>query len=237
VLLPYTQHKATTLYSATALAVEDLFVAYPDSDDAALQGVSLEVPTGQRVALVGANGSGKSTLLKAVAGLLRPQRGQIRLFGRPQGACHHRVAYLPQRSEIDWRFPISLERLVLAGRYVHLGWFRRPTQADRAKVATVLERLGLRELAQRQIGELSGGQQQRAMLARALVQGAELLLLDEPLSAVDAASRRIIAAVLDEQRRQGHSALVATHHIDRLDEEFDAVVSLEDGRVSAFAMI
>jgi manganese/zinc/iron transport system ATP- binding protein len=184
-----------------------------------------------RVALVGANGSGKSTLLKAVAGLLRPQAGTIRIYGQPVGACRHRVAYLPQRSEVDWRFPVTVERLVLAGRYVHLGWLRRPGRADRELVARVLEQLGLSALAERQINELSGGQQQRALLARALVQEADLLLLDEPLSAVDAASRRIIAEVLDGLRRQGRTALVATHHLDRLEEEFDQVYTLEEGEL------
>jgi ABC-type Mn2+/Zn2+ transport system ATPase subunit len=230
-LFPYSQRAEPLPLTDLALAVDGLSVAYPGSSDAALHDVCLEVPAGARVALVGANGSGKSTLLKAVAGLIRPQEGTIQVFGKPVMACRHRIAYLPQRSEIDWRFPISLERMVLAGRYIHLGWFRRPSKADGAQVAAVLARLGLSELADRQISELSGGQQQRAMLARALVQGAELLLLDEPLSAVDAASRRIIAEVLDEQRRLGHSALVATHHLDRLEEEFDDVVTLEDGHL------
>lgn len=231
-LLPYSNrpHPAP-LAGAPALAIASLSVAYPGVVDAALDRISLEVPTGARLALVGANGSGKSTLLKAVAGLIRPQSGSITIYGQPVGACHHRVAYLPQRGEIDWRFPLSLERLVLAGRYVHLGWLRRPGREDRAQVGAVLERLGLSDLAGRQIGELSGGQQQRALLARALVQEADLLLLDEPLSAVDAASRTIIADVLDQQRRQGRSALVATHHLDRLEEEYDAVVTLEDGHM------
>jgi ABC-type Mn2+/Zn2+ transport system ATPase subunit len=120
---------------------------------------------------------------------------------------------------------------VLAGRYVHLGWLRRPGRADRERVSTVLQQLGLAELAGRQISQLSGGQQQRALLARALVQEADLLLLDEPLSAVDAASRQIITGVLDGLRRAGKTALVATHHLDRLDEEFDQVFTLDDGRL------
>lgn len=228
--LSYSGRRHTdALPGAPALHIHELTVGYPGGPGPALRGVSLTVPAGVRAALVGANGSGKSTLLKAVAGLLRPQAGAIRVYGQPVGACHHRVAYLPQRGEVDWRFPVTVERLVLAGRYVHLGWLRRPGRADRALVAEVLERLGLAELAGRQISQLSGGQQQRAMLARALVQGADLLLLDEPLSAVDAASRQIIARVLDGLRRQGKTALVATHHVDRLDEEFDMVFALHEG--------
>jgi ABC-type Mn2+/Zn2+ transport system ATPase subunit len=229
--LPYSRRRHTAALSgAPALTVERLSITYPGGTGPAVDAVDLLLPAGARVALVGANGSGKSTLLKAVAGLLRPQSGTIRIYGLPVGACHHRVAYLPQRSEVDWRFPVSVERLVLAGRYVHLGWLRRPGPADRRLVAEVLERLDLSDLAQRQIGALSGGQQQRALLARALVQGADLLLLDEPLNAVDARSRAIIADVLAQLRRIGKSALVATHHIDRLETEYDDVVALADGR-------
>lgn len=220
---------ADALPGADALVLDGLCVGYPGAPEPAVRAVSLTVGGGVRAALVGANGSGKSSLLKAVAGLLRPQAGTIRVYGQAVGACHHRVAYLPQRGEIDWRFPVTVERLVLAGRYVHLGWLRRPGRNDRRLVAEVLEQLGLAELGPRQISQLSGGQQQRALLARALVQEADLLLLDEPLSAVDAASRQIIARTLDGLRRQGKTALVATHHLDRLDEEFDQIFTLHEG--------
>jgi ABC-type Mn2+/Zn2+ transport system ATPase subunit len=216
---------------APALEIERLVASYPGVAEPALREASMRLPAGVRAALVGANGSGKSTLLKAVAGLLRPQSGTISIYGRPVGACHHRVAYLPQRGEVDWRFPVTVERMVLAGRYVHLGWLRRPESADRAQVTAVLAQLGLTELAQRQISQLSGGQQQRALLARALVQEADLLLLDEPLSAVDAASRTIIAGVLDDLRHQGKTALIATHHLDRLAEEYDQIFTLDEGRI------
>lgn len=228
--LPYSRRSHTPgVIGAPALDLHDLMVGYPGAPTPALDGVSLQVPVGVRAALVGANGSGKSTLLKTVAGLLRPGAGTIRIYGQPVGACHHRVAYLPQRGEVDWRFPVTLERLVLAGRYVHLGWLRPPGRADQRLVAEMLQRLGLADLARRQISQLSGGQQQRALLARALVQGADLLLLDEPLSAVDAVSRRIIADLLDELRRAGKSVLVATHHLDRIEEEYDLVFTLVEG--------
>jgi ABC-type Mn2+/Zn2+ transport system ATPase subunit len=215
-----------------ALAVDHLVVGYPGLSEPILHAVSLSLPGGVRAALVGANGSGKSTLLKAVAGLLPVQSGQIRIYGQPVGACHHRVAYLPQRGDVDWRFPITVERLVLAGRYAHLGWLRRPSPVDFAHVTAVLRQLGLTDLAKRQIGQLSGGQQQRALLARALVQEADLLLLDEPLSAVDSTSRTIIAEVLNDLARRGKTALVATHHVDRLTEEYDTVSVLHDGLIN-----
>lgn len=228
--LPYQRRgHADPVAGAPALTVRGLSVAYPGASRPALGPISLDVPRGARVALIGHNGSGKSTLLKAVAGLLAPAGGEIRIFGNPVGACHHRVAYLPQRNEVDWQFPITVERLVLAGRYVHRGWLARPGQPDRARVRSALDRLDLGPLAGRQIGQLSGGQQQRALLARALVQDAELLLLDEPLNAVDQATRAAVTATLAELAAGGRSLVVATHDLDRVDADFDAVHELRDG--------
>jgi ABC-type Mn2+/Zn2+ transport system ATPase subunit len=186
---------------------------------------------GARVALVGPNGAGKSTLLKAAAGLLPVLSGEIKIYGQPVGACHHRVAYLPQRGELDWRFPISLRRLVMTGRYVHLGWLRRPGAADWAVVDRVMAQLELSQLAERQIGQLSGGQQQRALLARALAQEADLWLLDEPLNAVDNDTRAIIASVLDELKKQEKTVITATHDLGRLERDFDRAVYLCEGEV------
>ncbi|MGQ9926985.1 MAG: metal ABC transporter ATP-binding protein [Chloroflexaceae bacterium] len=220
---------AEMIPGAPALGIDRLTAGYPGLPAPVLREVSLELPPGVRAALIGPNGSGKSTLLKAVAGLLHPRSGTILIYGRPVGACHHRVAYLPQRGDVDWRFPVTVERMVLAGRYVHLGWLQRPDEEDRARVRAVLVKLGLEQLTRRQISQLSGGQQQRALLARALVQEADLLLLDEPLSAVDVASRRIIDEALNELRDQGKTILMATHHLDRVHEDFDLAFLLHDG--------
>ena len=215
---------------APALEVRDLVVVYPATRRLALKGVNLRVPVGAQVALVGHNGAGKSTLLKAVAGLLPARSGSISIYGNPPGACHHRVAYLPQRGEVDWRFPITLRRLVLTGRYVHLGWFRRPSREDWRIADAMIDQLGLSDLRERQIGQLSGGQQQRAMLARALAQDADLLLLDEPLNAVDADTRTAILAVLDDLRQRGKTVVTATHDLGRLETDFDGALYLADGR-------
>lgn len=205
-------------------------MSYPDREERALDGVSLDVSAGSCLALIGPNGSGKSTLCKSVAGLLRPRSGVIRIFGLPVGGCHHRTAYLPQRTEIEWPFPVDVRRFVLAGRYVHRGWLRRVTDADRAFVSGALSDLGLTSIADRPIGDLSGGQQQRVMLARALVQQAELLLLDEPLNAVDAETRDVILRVLSRLRREGRSVVIVTHDPDWGEDLFDAVVCLQAGR-------
>jgi len=216
---------------APALALQALTVRYPTAPEPALREVTLSIERGQRVALVGPNGAGKSTLLKAVAGLLTPMSGRVRIYGNPVGACHHRVAYLPQREEIAWDFPITLHRLVMTGRYAHLGWLRRPGAADRALVDVTLAALRLNDLADRQISELSGGQQQRALLARALVQESDLLLLDEPLNAVDVETQAVVRAAKADLRAAGKTLVVATHDWARLEEDFDVVLRLEGGRV------
>ena len=215
---------------APALVVHDLVAVYPGTRRLALRKVSACVPIGARVALVGHNGAGKSTLLKAVAGLLPVRSGSIAIYGNPPGACHHRVAYLPQRGEIDWGFPITLRKLVLTGRYVHLGWFRRPSRDDWRIADAMIDALGLTDLRERQIGQLSGGQQQRAMLARALTQEADLLLLDEPLNAVDAETRAVIVDVLETLRRQSRTVITATHDLGRLEADFDGALYLAEGR-------
>lgn len=229
-MLPYSQrHHADPVVGAPALELQGVRVLYPRTRQVVLHNLTLCVPVGQRVALVGHNGAGKSTLLKTVAGLLKPQQGTLKIYGLRVGECHHRVAYLPQRGEIDWRFPVTLRRLVMTGRYVHLGWLRPPRRTDHLLVEQVLARLGLSDLAERQIGQLSGGQQQRALIARALAQEADLLLLDEPFNAVDAASREIIMRVLDEIQQQGKTALIATHDLNRLSTDFDRVVHMSEG--------
>ncbi|TAK20832.1 MAG: ATP-binding cassette domain-containing protein [Chloroflexota bacterium] len=218
---------------APALDVQHVTVAYADGQRLGLDGVSLLVGAGEHVALVGSNGAGKSTLLKAVAGLLPVVSGTIAIYGHPVGACHHRVAYLAQRGEVDWRFPITVADFVMTGRYVHLGWFRRPGQGDRSAAATAIDRLGLTPLAERQIGDLSGGQQQRVLLARALAQDADLLLLDEPLNAVDADTRAVVASVMDDLRSRGKTVIVATHDVGRGETPFNQILYLAEGRAIA----
>ncbi len=229
--LPYSRRRhADPVPDTPALLARSVSARYAGDERPALRGVSLRVPPGARVALVGPNGSGKSTLLKAVAGLLPVGSGSVRVHGNPVAACHHRVAYLPQRGEIDWRFPTDVRELVMTGRYVHLGWLKRPGKRDRGVAQAVMERLGLSALAGRQIGQLSGGQQQRALLARALVQESDLLLLDEPMTAVDAATRAVISEVLSDLRRQGKTVVTATHDLGSLASEFDGVLYLRDGQ-------
>jgi manganese/zinc/iron transport system ATP- binding protein len=223
------RHAHPDLFAA-ALDVRGLTVGYPHAPRPVVRDVTVRVADGCLAALVGPNGAGKSTLLKAVAALLTPQAGSIRIFGVPPGGCHHRTAYLPQRGDIDWRFPVTVGRLVLTGRYVHLGWLRWPRRADHAIAGRVMDRLGIGHLAGRPIAELSGGQQQRALVARALAQGADLLLLDEPFNNLDADTRADLLALFADLRAAGKTLVVATHDFDRPDEVFDEVIRLRDGR-------
>ena len=153
-----------------ALVAKDLCIKYDGSESCALHDACFEIPARSRVALIGHNGSGKSTLLKAAARLVPIMSGELLVHGHQVGACYHQVAYLAQRSSLDWTFPASVRELVMTGRYVHLGWFKRPKSKDHEIVERVLGDLDLLDLAERQISHLSGGQQQRCLTARALAQ-------------------------------------------------------------------
>ena len=219
------QHQQTV-----ALEVQSLTVQYPGSDTPSLNQVSLTVPAGTRIALVGHNGAGKSTLLKALVGLTEIQSGSIKVLGAPPGVCSHRVAYLPQRGELDWEFPMNVHRLVVTGRYATKGWFRDPDDDDYHSAFQALEKLGLADLRDRQIGELSGGQQQRTLFARALTQEPDLLLLDEPFNAVDAETRDIMSQVIDSLKDEGRTIIASTHHLEDLASRFDGALYLQEGR-------
>jgi ABC-type Mn2+/Zn2+ transport system ATPase subunit len=214
-----------------AVLVQRAHVRYTAFGPPALDDVSLQVSAGAFVALVGANGAGKSTLFKAIAGAIDLQAGSVRVFGEPIGCVRRRLAYLPQLSEVDWRFPMLARTFVMAGRYPHLGWLRHPAAADREIVNASLEGLGLADVRHRQIGELSGGQRQRLLLARALAQHADLLLLDEPLTAVDTATQAVFLEVLRQQNAAGVTVLVATHEVELLRPLVDKVAVLADGRL------
>jgi ABC-type Mn2+/Zn2+ transport system ATPase subunit len=212
---------------AVALKVDEMGFRYPGAELSALEEVSFAVERGEKVALIGPNGAGKSTLIKAIVGQLQSEKGQILIYGNPVGACHHRVAYMPQRSEINWRFPVTVEQVVMMGRYTHLGWFKRPRAADYEVVRGALEAMALSELATQQVGALSGGQQQRVMLARALAQESDLLLLDEPLNNVDVKTQAMIFDILDELAIQGKTILVSTHDLGTLQKEFHRAIFID----------
>jgi ABC-type Mn2+/Zn2+ transport system ATPase subunit len=200
---------------------------------AVLQDVTMAVPHGGQVAVVGPNGAGKSTLFKALVGLVPVREGTIELRDRdPQAQAEH-VAYVPQREEIDWSFPVTVADVVMMGRYGRLGWLRRPGAADREVVARALEELSIAELASRPVGGLSGGQQQRVFLARALAQEPHVLLLDEPFTGVDVNAKEALLELLERLRRLGITVLVSTHDMQTASQRF-AHVALLNGRLIAY---
>jgi ABC-type Mn2+/Zn2+ transport system ATPase subunit len=210
-----------------ALEVDDVTFRYPGAPRPALDGVSVSVQPGERVALVGPNGAGKSTLIKLIVGLEPLRHGAIYVYGNPADSCHHRVALVPQRSEVDWRFPVTVRQAVMMGRYVHLGWIKRPRPEDRAAVERAMAMMQIGDLADRQIGELSGGQQQRVMLARTLAHDADLLLLDEPLNHVDVATQELIFHVLEDLTAAGKAVIVSTHDLGILPVHFSRALFLD----------
>ena len=206
--------------------VERLAVRY--GEVTALEGVDLRVEAGRVTGLIGMNGSGKSTLFKAILGMVRAERGRVRIDGADPAAARRRglIGYVPQSEDVDWAFPVSVRDVVMVGRYGHQGFTRRPRAADRAAVAEALARVELTDYADRQIGQLSGGQRKRAFVARGIAQGAQLLLLDEPFAGVDKRSEATIVRLLRELAADGHTVLVSTHDLHALPQLADDAVLL-----------
>jgi manganese/zinc/iron transport system ATP- binding protein len=213
------------------LSVYDLTVAYHRKP--VIWDVAFDVPQGKLVGVIGPNGAGKSTLLKACMDLIPKASGRIQVFGRSYRENQHRVGYVPQRESVDWDFPISAVDVVTMGLYREIGWCRGVRRKHTEAAREALHRVGIAELADRQISQLSGGQQQRTFLARALVQNADLYLMDEPFAAVDAATEKAIVAILRDMKAAGKTALVIHHDLQTVPEYFDYVVLL-NMRVVAF---
>jgi ABC-type Mn2+/Zn2+ transport system ATPase subunit len=216
---------------SVAVRIRELTVRY----DAvvALDGLDLQVETGQALGIVGPNGSGKSTLLKAIAGLVKPQHGILEVFGRPPRQLERgAIAYVPQVEAVDWSFPASVADVVAMGRYPRLRPLALFSKRDRAIVDNALEALRMSDLRERHISQLSGGQQQRAFVARAIAQEPRLLLLDEPTTGVDAATEDALRELARGLVAQGLPVVMTTHDLDRAPDWFDRLMVV-DRRVLA----
>lgn len=189
-----------------------------------LSGISLEITQGLHVAVVGPNGAGKTTLFKTLVNQLPVWSGQIWIHGKPFGQHRDCIAYIPQRGEVDWRFPVTVEDVVMMGRYVKTGMLRRPDENDRAAVGASLRKMGILEISQTRINELSGGQQQRTFLARALAQEPHILLMDEPFTGVDFKTQETTLQMIDALREDSVTVMVATHDLNMASEHFDRVI-------------
>ena len=225
-MYPHSHHQT----NQPVLDVSRLTVRY--NGRTALEEVTFHLHEGERIAIVGPNGAGKSTLIKTVAGVLQPQSGEVNIFGSRPGR-HVCIGYIPQRSQVDWNFPVSVADVVMMGRSAKLGPLNWPHKKDWEMVNHALETVELSNLATRQISQLSGGQQQRMFIARALAQEAELMLMDEPLTGLDAPSQEGILTLLDRLQQEKVTVMVATHDLDQAASHFDRIMLLNH-RIIAF---
>lgn len=212
------------------LAIRGMTVSYGQKP--VVFSVDATFPQGSMTAIIGPNGAGKSTLLKAALGILRPLSGVVTIHGRPLRDQRGRIAYVPQRASVDWDFPTTVLDVVLMGLSRELGLLRFLRPRHRQKALDCLDRVGMRDFADRQIGQLSGGQQQRVFLARALAQEAELYLLDEPFAGVDAATESAIIAVLKTLRQSGKTVVAVHHDLSTVPDYFDRVLILNTRKIA-----
>ncbi|WP_082735538.1 metal ABC transporter ATP-binding protein [Polycladidibacter stylochi] len=204
--------------------VSGLTVAYHNKP--VLWNVSYTAPKGQLTAIIGPNGAGKSTFLKAALGLIPRLSGETQVFGQPVKTALNKIAYVPQRSAVDWDFPATALDVVLMGLYGKVGWFRWPGKSHRQKAKKALQAVGMEAFANRQIGQLSGGQQQRVFLARSLAQDAEVYLMDEPFSGVDAATEKAIVEVLRQLVEADKTVLVVHHDLETVNDYYSNILML-----------
>ncbi len=207
-----------------ALEIHDLTVAYKYKP--VLWDIDMKVPEGVVMGIVGPNGAGKTTLIKSILGLIKPISGSVRVFGKTYKKNRSKVAYVPQKGSVDWDFPTTVFDVVLMGTYGKLGWIKRPGQKEKDSAETALKKVGMWEFKNRQISQLSGGQQQRVFLARALLENADLYLMDEPFQGVDATTEKAVVSLLKELRSEGKTVIVVHHDLQTVPEYFDWVAFL-----------
>jgi len=204
------------------IKVNDLSVSYYGNE--VVRNISFSFDLGKIIGIIGPNGAGKSTMMKAILGLISKSGGTVEIRGKPVDQIRKEIAYVPQRSNIDWDFPILVRDTVLLGTYPKLGILRRPGRKERAWAYQCLEKVGMEEYSERQIAELSGGQQQRVFLARALAQDADYFFLDEPFVGIDVASEEVIIKILKQLRSQGKTMFVVHHDLSKVESYFDDVI-------------
>ncbi|WP_036730569.1 metal ABC transporter ATP-binding protein [Peptoniphilus mikwangii] len=206
------------------IKVEDLTIAYHDKP--VLWDNDIDIMENSRTAIIGPNGAGKSTLLKGILGLQKKLSGEVLIMGKPFKDVQKEIAYIPQASSVNWDFPTTVLDVVLMGRYVHLGWIKRPSKKDYEIAYKALETIGMSEFKDRQISQLSGGQRQRVFVARAIAQDAQIYFMDEPLAGVDKVTEKVIIEFLKESQKKGKTSIVVHHDLSTIKEYFDHVVIL-----------
>lgn len=212
------------------LSIRGVTVSYGEKP--AIFSVDATFPEGSMSAIIGPNGAGKSTLLKAALGVIPRLSGEVSVFGHPIERARDRIAYVPQRASVDWDFPTTVIDVVRMGLYRQVGLLGRLSGKMTARALSCLDRVGMADFADRQIGQLSGGQQQRVFLARALAQEADLYLLDEPFAGVDAATERAIIDVLKLLKSQGKAVVAVHHDLATVRDYFDHVFMINVRRIA-----
>lgn len=208
----------------TTISVEGLSVSYERKR--VLYNIYLELEAGNIYGVVGPNGAGKSTLFKSILELIDISSGEIKVLGEDVNEVRKKIAYVPQKDEVDWNFPATVRDIVLMGRYPHKKILQRLDKEDTAIALQAMQDIGISDLADRQIGELSGGQQQRVFIARALCQQADIFFLDEPFVGVDITTEEKIISILKDLASQNKTLLVVHHDLSSVDEYFNKVILL-----------
>ena len=207
-----------------AIEIRNLTVAY--GENIALENLNLDVETGSLMALVGPNGAGKSTLIKTILKFLKQITGEIKINAKT-------LAYVPQRNSVDWDFPTTLFDVVEMGCYGRVGLFKRVSKEEKQKVLKAIEQVGMLDFKDRQISELSGGQQQRAFIARALVQEADIYLMDEPFQGVDSTTEKSIVDILKKLKSEGKTLIVVHHDLQTVPTYFETVTFINKSVIAS----
>lgn len=214
-----------------SIIVNNISVSYDGNE--AVKDVSFSFDSGNLIGVLGPNGAGKSTLMKAMLGLIPKDHGDVRIGTKTIDMMRKNIAYVPQRSNIDWNFPIIVKDTVLLGTYPRVGLLRRPRKADKEWAMECLRKVEMEEFANRQIGELSGGQQQRVFLARALAQNADYFFLDEPFVGIDVSSEEVIIDILRQLKAAGKIVFVVHHDLSKVKTYFDELVLINKVLIDA----
>lgn len=209
------------------LEIDNISVVYPNGMHA-LENISVHLQEGRICGLVGVNGAGKSTLFKSIMGFTKPNAGHVKIAGKDVKSAlrQNLVSYVPQTEEVDWNFPVLVKDVVMMGRYGHMGFLRLASQHDEEAVEKALLRVGMLDFKERQIGELSGGQKKRVFVARALAQGGQVILLDEPFTGVDIKTEESLISLFRDLAAEGRLILVATHNLGSVPRFCDEVMMI-----------
>ena len=206
------------------IKVEDMTIAYADKP--VLWDNDIEIINNSITAIIGPNGAGKSTLIKGILNLQKKLSGSVLIMGKSFDEVKKKIAYIPQTASVNWDFPTTVLDVVLMGRYVHLGWLKRPTKADYDLARKALEKIGMQDFEDRQISELSGGQRQRVFIARAIAQDADIYFMDEPLAGVDKVTEKVIFSFMKDSQMKGKTSIVVHHDLNTIEKYFDHIVIL-----------